>query len=72
MYIVPSFLDPDFTGIDWQTPAHREVAEHTLLCNPRITTKDHLVECCKIINAVPEDQIKSWTVAQAHEAGLPV
>lgn len=72
MYIVPSFLEPDFIGIEWQSPIHREVAAAILLCNPMITQKDILVEYCKVVNAVPQDRIEKWTIAEAIGAGIPI
>lgn len=66
MYVMPSMLSLAFpTGQEekWTSPAHKKVAECALLCNPRINTRQLLIDNAAIINAIPMDEIKKVTFA---------
>lgn len=70
MYAFPEMLK--LTKIKWKSKAHKQVAENLLLGNKRITTCDELTRCGNIINAVDKSKIKTLTLGQAAELGIPV
>ena len=58
-------------GETWKSDAHRVVAVNMLILNPRITTRDLLMEGVSVINQIPDDQIRKVTVNDLVELGCP-
>lgn len=61
MYILDSFLNPDFIGFEFKSEAHIDVARKTILCNSKINSKDKLIDGAKIIDSIPESEINEVT-----------
>ena len=48
------------------------MAENTLLCNPRITSKDLLIENVSIINRIKKDKIEKVTLVDLYKMEVKV
>ena len=68
MYIFEELIDLGLEeGQKWPSDAHRKVAAHLGLQNPRVTNKDALTKICQKVIAIPEDRIKSVTISECRE-----
>lgn len=75
MFVFPSMLSlafPDDQEEKWTSPTHKKVVELALLCNPRINTRQLLIENAAAINAIPEDRIKKVTLTDLFNMGVMI
>lgn len=56
----------------WTSDDHRKIAMVVLLGNRHVRSRDSLMECVKIINAIPQDQIRSITFEGMEALGIPI
>ena len=73
MYCIPSMITNLGLGKgkDWPSDVHRIVSENSLLANPRITTRDHLMASVAWINDQDEKFLKTATIGNLVDAGFP-
>lgn len=73
MYMMDNMIDiglPD--GKDWPTKAHRIVAKHVGLCNPRVTNRDALTEVVSSVLSIPNDAIEKVSLIDlVEDYGVP-
>lgn len=53
----------DMPKTQWKSPEHRTVAINLAICNPKVNSLDKLTEVCEAVNNIPQDRIKTGTVA---------
>ncbi len=56
----------------WKSDDHRRVALFCLLGNRHVNSRDTLMECVEIINAIPQENIRNITFAEMEKLGIPV
>ena len=62
MYMIDNMIDMGLEENEkWTSDAHRVVAQHVAILNPRITSKQKLMDTCSAINKIPENEIKKVT-----------
>ncbi len=72
MYIFPEMIDMGLKDDQsWPSDQHKGLAQTLYLCNPNITTRDHLTHNVQSIidSGVTEDQLATFhgTVADLHK-----
>jgi hypothetical protein len=73
MYMYESMIDMGLKeGQSWPSPAHRTVAAHVLICNPRIRSLTSMEEQVAIINQIPLAAIKKVTFTELYDMGVLV
>jgi len=70
MYIMNDMLEMGLEdGEEWPSDHHRDIAAFVCLCNPRINTRDLLMENVSIVNKIPAEKIKKITPLDLTELG---
>lgn len=72
MYMIDSMIEMGLReGETWISEAHQAVAVSTLICNPRINTRELLMRGAALINGIPNDRIQKVTFRDLAELGCP-
>ena len=65
MYMLPDMIDLGFQHDEepkWTSEDHKTVAMNVCLCNPRVTTRDSLIDMVAKINKIPQERIRTVTL----------
>ena len=69
MYALPDMID--LANQKWRSSAHKKVAVSLLIGNPRIVTRQQLIELGAAINALTLKAVKTLTIEGAVRMGIP-
>ena len=73
MYMFPEMIDMGLQeNQDWPSSSHRIVAQKLLLCNPRVFTRQALMDYCSIINKLTKEEVEKLTIEEAVKFGIPI
>lgn len=73
MYMMESMIEMGLQkGEKWTSDDHRTVAVNACIGNPNINRMQILQDNIKIINQVPQDQIRQVTAEQLEELGCVI